>query len=117
FKGSHDLVLEDFTLVDRAPALLLETALALFVQRVEGEVLTFGRPVELDGDADHAESDGAFPDWSRHTGHASVTPREFKFPFGTGPRTLRIDHTAEADDQQPDRANRNERNETCRGVE
>ena len=68
-------VREDLAVVDRAPALLLEAALALFVQRVEGEVLTFGGPEELDGDGDHPESNGAFPDRSGHTGPASLALR------------------------------------------
>jgi hypothetical protein len=72
---ANDFVLEDFAVIDWAPALLLESALALFVQRVEGEVLTFGGSEEFHGDGDHPESDGAFPDGSRHTGPASLPPR------------------------------------------
>ena len=57
----------DFAIVYGAPALLLEAALALAVQGVERQIFTLGCPVQLDGDADHAESDGAFPDGSRHS--------------------------------------------------
>jgi hypothetical protein len=78
--GLDDLVHEDLAIVDWAPALLLESALTFFVQVIEGEILTFGSPEELHGDADHPKSNGAFPDRSWHalSGPASVTNRSVR---------------------------------------
>src|SRR5258708_9122300 len=83
-----DLVHEHFAIVDRAPALLLESALTFVVQVVEGEILTFGGPEELDGDDDHPKSNGAFPDRSWHVFSGSGAG-ECSKPVSQGSRTRR----------------------------
>ena len=62
----HQLVLRHLVVLGDAHAGEADAAVVGLVQQVEADVLVLGGREQPHGDADHPESDGAFPDRSRH---------------------------------------------------
>ena len=64
FEAADDLVPGDFFVFLFAPVFVFDGGVVWGVEEVEADAVVFDGGVEFDGDVDHAEGDGAAPNWA-----------------------------------------------------